>query len=89
MANDGRWEFQSIVIVLSTLNIINVKAEVNDRNLGTFPPLYSLCIDGCTKGTLSLISSVWGALSIEFIVKGNIHDIPEVILWGLSEISLL
>lgn len=38
MANDGRWKFQSIVIVLSTLNIINVEAEVNDRNSGTFPP---------------------------------------------------
>ena len=51
MANDGRWEFQSIVIVLSTLNIINVKAEVNDRNLGTFSTLYTLCTIGCIEGT--------------------------------------
>ena len=42
MANDGRWKFQSTVIVSSTLNIINVKADVSDRNLGTFPPTVPL-----------------------------------------------
>ena len=52
MANDGRWKFQSIVIVLSTLNIINGKAEVNDRNLGTFPTLYTLCTSGCIEASV-------------------------------------
>ena len=37
MANDGRWKFQSIVIVSSTLKIINVKGDVSDRNLGICP----------------------------------------------------
>ena len=37
MANDGRWKFQSIVIVSSTLKIINVKGYVSDMNLGICP----------------------------------------------------
>ena len=50
MADDGRWKFQSIVIASSTLNIINVKADVSDGNLGTFPH--------CTPSVLVGVSRV-------------------------------
>ena len=36
MANDGRRKLQSAVIVSSTLNIFNVKADVSEQNLGSF-----------------------------------------------------
>ena len=40
MANDGRWKFQSTVIVSSTLNIFNVKADVNDLDSAHSPTVH-------------------------------------------------